>query len=220
MERRATGKESAEENVADSQTKEQAANAEEISASAATNGGDEAAAQAGMAEGKGEQQAEGSGPAGNLETQLAEAQKEARENYEKLLRLAAEFENFKKRIEREKQNALKFAEESIIRELLPTLDNLERALELGAQSDDRQALLDGVEMTRKGLLASLEKFGLQQMQSEGGPFDPNFHEAMTMEPAGDIPANHVKKEFQKGYMYKDRLMRAAKVIVSVGEGNK
>jgi len=206
-----------EEDVADSQTKEQAVNAEELAESAAINGGEEAEAQAGMKEGKVEQQAEAVKAAGDLEAQLEEARKEARENYEKLLRLAAEFENFKKRIEREKQNALKFAEESIIRELLPTIDNLERALELGAQSDDRQALLEGVEMTRKGLLACLEKFGLQQIQCEGGPFDPNFHEAMTMEPTSEIPANHVKKEFQKGYMYKDRLLRAAKVIVSVGE---
>jgi len=215
-----TRKEKPEEYVADSQTKEQTDSAEETLASEEKIGGAETGAPAGDAGLKGEQQTPAAESAGDLETQLAEARQEAGENYEKLLRLAAEFENYKKRMEREKQNTLKFAEESIIRELLPTIDNLERALELGHQSDDRQALLEGIEMTRKCLLASLEKFGLQQMQSTGEPFDPNFHEALTMEAASETPANHVLKEFQKGYMYKDRLIRAAKVIVSGGGEKK
>lgn len=153
-----------------------------------------------------------------LELELESARREAKEHYDKLLRLAAEFENFKKRMEREKQNALKFAEENIIRELLPSLDNLERALEQGRQSEDLEGLLEGIEMTRAGLLGSLEKFGLQQLQSKGEAFDPNFHEALTMEANNEIPANHIIQEFQKGYLYKDRLLRAAKVTVSGGEG--
>lgn len=157
------------------------------------------------------------GDKSELEIELESARQEAKEHYDKLLRLAAEFENFKKRMEREKQNALKFAEENIIRELLPSLDNLERALEQGRQSKDLQGLLDGIEMTRTGLLGSLEKFGLQQLQSKGESFDPNFHEALTMEANSEIPANHVVQEFQKGYLYKDRLIRAAKVTVSCGE---
>lgn len=160
------------------------------------------------------------GPVGEqneLEIELESARKEAKEHYDKLLRLAAEFENFKKRMEREKQNALKFAEENIIRELLPSLDNLERALEQGRQSQDLQGLLEGIEMTKAGLLSCLEKFGLQQLQSKGEAFDPNFHEALTMEANSEIPANHVIQEFQKGYLYKDRLLRAAKVTVSGGE---
>ena len=207
--------------MADSQTKEQTDSAEEGMADAAMSGGGETEApSAGNAQGEGGGETPAAGSVEDMERQLEEARNEAKENYEKLLRFAAEFENFKKRIEREKQNTLKFAEENIIRELLPIIDNLERALELGSQSGGREALLEGIEMTRKGLLASLEKYGLQQMQSRGEPFDPNFHEAMTMEADREIPANHVLREFQKGYMYKDRLMRAAKVIVSGGGEKK
>jgi len=152
----------------------------------------------------------------DLQEELEQARKEAQEHYDKLLRLAAEFENYKKRMEREQQNALKYAEENILKELLPTLDNLERAMEEGRKAGEGKALLEGVEMTLKGLLATLEKFGLSPIDSVGQAFDPNYHEALTMEPSEDVPANHVIREFQKGYRYKERLLRAAKVVVSSG----
>jgi molecular chaperone GrpE len=203
-----------EGNVADQQQEKKDQETEQSNASAAVGSaeGQIAEGQSGGAEELGQ-----AGEKSELEIELESARREAKEHYDKLLRLAAEFENFKKRMEREKQNALKFAEENIIRELLPSLDNLERALEQGRQSQDLQGLLEGIEMTRAGLLNCLEKFGLQQLQSEGEAFDPNFHEALTMEANCDIPANHVVQEFQKGYLYKDRLLRAAKVIVSGGE---
>ena len=151
-----------------------------------------------------------------LQEELAQARKEAQEHYDKLLRLAAEFENYKKRMEREQQTARKYAEESLLKELLPSLDNLERAAEEARKAGESSALLEGVEMTRKGLLATLEKFGLVPIESVGQPFDPSFHEALTMEPSDEVPANHVLREFQKGYQYKERLLRAAKVVVSSG----
>jgi len=155
-----------------------------------------------------------------LQEELEQARKEAQEHYDKLLRLAAEFENYKKRMDREQQAALKFAEENIIKELLPTIDNLERAMEEGRKAGDASALLDGVEMTFKGLLATLEKFGLTPLDSCGKPFDPNFHEALTMEASDEVPANHVIREFQKGYLFKERLIRAAKVVVSSGPASE
>ncbi|MEW6427245.1 MAG: nucleotide exchange factor GrpE [Thermodesulfobacteriota bacterium] len=153
-----------------------------------------------------------------LTTELAQARQEAQEHYDRLLRLAAEFENYKKRMEREQQNTLKFAEENLVRELLPTIDNLERAVEQEQTGAEPTALLQGVEMTVKGLLDTLAKYGVRQVESVGKAFDPNFHEALVMEASAEIPANHILREFQKGYFIKERLLRPAKVIVSSGPG--
>ena len=147
-------------------------------------------------------------------TELEKTQMELEETRDKLLRLAAEFENFKKRMERERSLALKYAEESIIKELLPAIDNLERALEQGKETHNAEDLLAGVELTHKGLLTTLEKFEVASMDCVGAPFDPNHHEALAMEETDEMDPNSVLKEFQKGYTYKDRLIRPAKVVVS------
>lgn len=147
-------------------------------------------------------------------TELEKTQLELEETRDKLLRLAAEFENFKKRMERERGLALKYAEESIIKELLPAIDNLERALEQGKETHNAEDLLAGVELTHKGLLTTLEKFEVASMDCVGAPFDPNHHEALAMEETDEMDPNSVLKEFQKGYTYKDRLIRPAKVVVS------
>lgn len=136
---------------------------------------------------------------------------------DKLLRMAAEQDNFKKRMIRERETALKYAEEGILRDLLPTIDNLERALGQEQKNKDVQTLFEGVELTLKGLLGTLSKFGLIPIESVGQPFDPNFHEALVMEASASVPAQCIIKEFEKGYQYKDRLLRAAKVVVSKGE---
>lgn len=156
-----------------------------------------------------------------LEHDIDALRREAEENRDRLLRLAAEFENYKKRMARERETLLKYAGENIFRELLPTVDNLDRAIEQGtADSQDAQkkleAMLEGVELTRKGLLATLEKFEVRPIECRGREFDPNEQEAMTMEPSTDVKQNHVLREFVKGYRYKDRLLRPAKVIVSSG----
>lgn len=156
------------------------------------------------------------GESDDLLSQLTIVYEEARDLEDRLLRLAAEFENYKKRIRRERENELKYAEEKLLKELLPSLDNLERAIEQGRTTEDISALRQGVEMTYEGLLAAVEKFGLKVLASQGEPFDPNYHEAMVMEANSDVPANTIINEFQKGYMYKDRLLRAAKVVVSSG----
>ncbi len=148
-----------------------------------------------------------------LAEELATARAEADESRDKMLRMAAELENFKKRTAREKETSLRYAEENILKELLPTLDNLEMAVQQGQGGENGNALLEGVEMTIKGLRTCLEKFGLQAIESVGQVFDPNFHEALAMEASEEFENNTVLKEFQKGYMYKERLLRAAKVIV-------
>lgn len=153
----------------------------------------------------------------DLEKELEEARKEASENRDKMLRMAADCENLRKRMQREKETSLKYAEENILRELLPSIDNLERAVEQGKDSNDAAVLLEGVEMTMKGLLASLEKVGLKPIESLGEPFDPNYHEAMVMEASTDVPEQHIKQVFEKGYLFKERLIRAAKVVVSKGD---
>jgi len=149
-----------------------------------------------------------------LTEQLARAREEAADQRDQLLRLAAEFENYKKRIEREKNAALEYAEERIIKELLSSLDNLERALEQGRGGDNKEALVEGVDLTLKGLRDTLGKFGLQPIASVGEPFDPHLHEAMATEESTEIEANRVIREYLKGYLMKERLIRAAKVVVS------
>lgn len=159
--------------------------------------------------------------ADQLTEEISAIRQEADENRERLLRLAAEFENYKKRMERERDTLVKYAGENILREFLVTVDNLDRALEQGtAESDDPQkqlaSFLQGVELTRKVLLSGLEKFGVVPVASVGQPFDPNVQEAMTMESSTEVPASHVLREFVKGYRFKDRLLRPAKVVVSAG----
>jgi len=153
----------------------------------------------------------------DIETELAEVRLELQECKNRMLRMAADFDNTKKRLEREREITLKYAEETILKDLLTGLDNLERALEQGRDTNNAASLLEGVEMTRNGILGTLEKFGVKPIASIGEPFDPNFHEAVAMEASADMPENKILREFQKGYFYKDRLLRAAKVVISKGE---
>lgn len=156
------------------------------------------------------------------EEQLAEAQVEIADLRDKLLRTYAEQENFKKRMERERLTALKYAGEGIFKEILPTVDNLERALQQGVvegadAEQNLKALLEGVQMTLQSLLGSLGKFEVKPVETVGQPFDPQHQEALVMEASSSVPSGHVITEYEKGYFYKDRLLRPAKVIVSSGD---
>jgi molecular chaperone GrpE len=158
----------------------------------------------------------------DLEKELAEARQEIDELRDKMLRAAAENENFKKRVERERLASLKYAGEIIFKEMLPVVDNLERAVTQGIvegapAEKNLAALLEGVQLTLKSLLATLEKFEVKTIESVGKPFDPKHQDAMTMAESDSVPANHVVTEFEKGYSYKDRLLRPAKVVVSSGK---
>lgn len=195
---------------------------EEVKADAA-NAEDVAAASANTDEVKQEVQDEPQEEAQrDLEKELAEALLAAADNRDKLLRIAADFENFKKRMERERSLVMKYAGEHILREMLPVVDNLERALGHGKGEGtdvekNLESLVEGVQLTLKSLQSSLEKFEVKPIESVGQPFDPNKQEAMTMEASDTVPASHVISEFERGYFYKDRLLRAAKVIVSSGK---
>lgn len=158
----------------------------------------------------------------DLEKELADARQEIDELRDKMLRAAAENENFKKRVERERLASLKYAGEVIFKEMLPVVDNLERAVTQGIvegapAEKNLAALLEGVQLTLKSLLATLEKFEVKTIESVGKPFDPKHQDAMTMAESDSVPANHVVTEFEKGYSYKDRLLRPAKVVVSSGK---
>jgi len=112
---------------------------------------------------------------------LEEARNKLQASEEMVLRLAADFDNTKKRLERERDTSLKYAEENILKELLPGIDNIERAMDQAHEAKSIESLLEGVTLTRDGLLAVLEKFGVKAIESAGEPFDPNIHEAIAME---------------------------------------
>jgi molecular chaperone GrpE len=157
----------------------------------------------------------------NGETQAEALERELGETRDQLMRVAAEFDNFKKRMERERSKLLKYAGETILRDLLTTLDNLDRAVEQGSAAGEvdaqkLQSMLEGVELTRKGLVATLERYGVEPLNAVGLSFNPDEHDALTMEASAEVPANHVLREFAKGYRFKDRVLRHAQVVVSSG----
>lgn len=149
-----------------------------------------------------------------LKIKLAEKEKEANENYDRLLRIAAELENFKKRAAKEKEEWTKFANEELIKAIIPFIDNLERAVNHAEKVVDAGVLIEGVRLTIQQLLQSLAKFGLSTFESVGKPFDPAFHEAMLVVESDKHEPNHVVEEFQKGYILNDRVIRPAMVSVS------
>ena len=160
---------------------------------------------------------------GDQENEVEALRRERDETREQVMRVAAEFDNYKKRMERERSKLLKYAGENILRDLLSTLDNLDRAIEQGgavAEDDAKkfESMLQGVELTRKGLVATLERFGVEPLAAAGLSFNPDEHEALAMEASDEAPANHVLREFAKGYRFKDRVLRHAKVVVSSGPG--
>ena len=149
----------------------------------------------------------------SLEEQLAAKEKEASENWDRFLRERADLENYRKRVNREKEELLNYGNKSLIEEILPVVDNLERAL-AHASEDGLGALVEGIRMTHGMLLNSLKKFGVSPLETSGAPFDPAFHQAMAQIPTDDHAPNTVIEEYQKGYKLKERLLRPAMVTVS------
>jgi molecular chaperone GrpE len=149
-----------------------------------------------------------------LKKKLEEKEKEFTEHHDRLLRLAADFENYKKRAAREKEDWAKFANEDLIRAILPFIDNLERAVNHAEKVADTGVLIEGVRLTIQQLLQALNKFGLSSFQSVGKPFDPAVHEAMLVVETDKHEPDQVVEEFQKGYLLNDRLLRPATVSVS------
>jgi len=154
-------------------------------------------------------------PIKELEAKLEAKEKEAVETYDRLLRASAEFDNYKKRSSREMAEFRKFANQSLIKEMLSVVDNLELAMNSsnGNKAIDKD-LLQGLEMTHKEILKVFEKFNVKPIDSKGQPFDPTFHEAVMQEETNDSPKNTVINELQRGYMIHDRLLRPSMVVVA------
>jgi molecular chaperone GrpE len=156
-------------------------------------------------------------PLEDLEARCEKAEQEAKENYERLLRVCADFENYKKRSLKEMADYRKYANELLLTELLSIVDNLERAIQSTSNDDSASGcVIEGVEMTLKALHKIFEKFSVKFIDAVGKPFDPNFHQAMMQEASEDHPENTVIREFQKGYLLHDRLLRPSMVVVSKG----
>mgnify|MGYP001333870446 FL=1 len=156
----------------------------------------------------------------SLRQQLAAKEDEAKTNYDRYVRQVAEAENFKKRNARERDDAIRFANEALLKEILPVLDNLERAIAHAAGGENGKSLIDGVEMVLKGFLDVLSKFGVSRISSVGHPFDPSKHEAMAQVVSDEFEPNTVVDELHKGYMFRDRLLRASLVSVAKASETK
>jgi molecular chaperone GrpE len=150
-----------------------------------------------------------------MEARIEELEKEVEANYDRFIRVTADFENYKKRTVRELSDLRKFANENILKDMLSVVDNLERAIESGFKNDSsKKTLLEGVEITLKDLFRMFEKYGVKDFKSQGEPFDPVFHQAMMQEQTNDYPDNTVLNELQKGYTIHERLLRPAMVVVA------
>ena len=166
-----------------------------------------------------EQQAENEITASDehLQQQLAEAEAKAKEHWDQLLRVKAEQENLRRRHEREVENAHKYALERFVQDLLPVIDSLEMGAEAAAgEGATLEKVREGTELTLKMLLSTIERFGIQAVHPEGEPFNPEYHQAMSMLESPEHAANTVMNVMQKGYTLNERLIRPAMVVVSKG----
>ena len=145
---------------------------------------------------------------------ITELKEQLASEKERVLRLSAEFENYKKRKQRESDEFKKFANETIFKQILTVVDNLERAIASTKENLDGGGLLEGVKLTHKEILKLFETFNVKVVEADNQLFDPNFHQAITQEETDDFPENTVTKVLQKGYLLHDRLLRPAMVIVS------
>ena len=149
-------------------------------------------------------------------TELQTKAAKADEHWERLLRTTADFDNYKKRAAREKQDAIKYANESLVGKIIPVLDNFEMALAAAQSSsaDGLKSLQDGVAMIQTQLKAVLTDAGLEDIDATGKPFDPNLHEAVSQQESKDVAEGHVLQQLRKGYKLRERLLRPATVIVA------
>ena len=155
-----------------------------------------------------------------LKKQLEEAKQEISQEHDQLLRLSAEFENYKKRVSRQMEDFRKYANETLLKDLLSVVDNLERAINTSGEKSDepvQSCVIEGVEMTLNEILKLLSKYHVTSIDALGKPFDPIFHEAVMQETSEEQPENTVINEFQKGYLIHDRLLRPSMVVVSKGK---
>ncbi|MDI9569152.1 MAG: nucleotide exchange factor GrpE [Pseudomonadota bacterium] len=149
----------------------------------------------------------------SVDRELEEARRECAENYDKYLRAVADLDNYRKRAAKEKAEAIKYGNESLIRELLPLADSLDRALRHADESDDFESFKKGLGMLKDQLLCCLGKHGVEPIDCVCRPFDPNYHEAFMQVTSREHEDNQVVEELEKGYLLNGRLLRPARVTV-------
>ncbi|KUO73406.1 MAG: molecular chaperone GrpE [Desulfosporosinus sp. BRH_c37] len=150
----------------------------------------------------------------SLEAELAKAKAKAEDHYGQLQRLQADFDNYRKRTQKEKTELIKYASERLVGELLPVLDNFDRAVSAAKVNPDFTSFSQGVEMILRQMQTALSKEGLKAMDAVGQPFDPNLHEAVLRVASEEHPENTVVEELQKGYYLKEKVLRPCMVKVS------
>jgi len=158
-----------------------------------------------------------------LRLQLNAKEDEAKNNYDRYVRQVAELDNFKKRTLREREENTRYATENLVRDLLPVIDNLERAISHAVNGGNGKPLAEGVDMVLKGFLDILSKHGVQPVNAVGSAFDPAQHEALAQVESSEHPPNVVIEQHQKGYLMRERLLRPALVTVSkaaISQGKK
>lgn len=146
--------------------------------------------------------------------ELKERAAKADENWNRLLRTTADFDNYKKRATREKQDAVKFANESLLQKLVPVLDTFDMALAAAQNHEAVQSLKTGIAMVNQQLKNALTDAGLEEIDAAGKPFDPNLHEAVSQKETAEVPEGQVVQQLRKGYKLRDRLLRPASVVVA------
>ncbi|MGJ9381683.1 nucleotide exchange factor GrpE [Salipaludibacillus sp. CF4.18] len=146
--------------------------------------------------------------------ELNQLNEKLEETNNRLLRTQADFDNFRRRMNKEKESAAKYKSQSLAESLLPAMDNFERALQVDAQSEDTKGLLQGMEMVYRQLKEALEKEGIVPIETVGQPFDPHFHQAVMQVESDEFESNIVVEELQPGYKLKDRIIRPAMVKVN------
>jgi molecular chaperone GrpE len=148
--------------------------------------------------------------------ELKQRAAKADDHWDRLLRTTADFDNYKKRVLREKQEAIKFANESLLQKLVPVLDTFDMALAAmeNGQADKGQSLQAGINMVYQQLKGALVEAGLEEVDASGKPFDPNLHEAISQKETSEVPDGQVVQQIRKGYRLRERLLRPASVIVA------
>jgi molecular chaperone GrpE len=152
-----------------------------------------------------------------LQLALAAKAEEVKALNDKYLRLAAEFDNYKRLIQRDQRDQIRFGNEQLLKELLPVVDNLERAIKSSREGGGSDVLIQGVDLTLKQLTGALTRFHVVPVETVGRPFDPATHQAVTSIESEKVPKQHVVDELQRGYLLHDRILRAAMVSVSAGQ---
>ena len=149
-----------------------------------------------------------------LSKRVEELEKEVEENKDKILRKAAEFENYKRRTENDQLNLLKYTGETLIMKLLPAIDDFERSMQHMDDAKDVKSIKEGLQLVYNKLMKILDEQGVKKIKAIGKPFDVDYHEALMQRKDESVPPHTVLDELEKGYMYKDKVVRHSKVIVS------